>query len=68
VYPSISELVSRFLPPWAQVVVYYYLAMVLMTWGMDKIRKRGGLLLAVIFMTAGTFFALQATFVLMTLL
>ncbi len=65
---SFYEVVGRYIPPWLQVILFSYLAIVLITWSMDKFRERRGVLLGVIYLSAAVFLAEQAVMILMGLL
>jgi hypothetical protein len=59
--PSFTSIVGRTIPPWLQVVIFGYLSVMLMTWGVEKFSERQGLLLAVVYLPAAVFFCVQAT-------
>ncbi len=55
-------------PAWLQVVVSYYLAIVLASWGRNRIAAKKRLLPAVFGFAIATLLALRATSILMTFL
>ena len=55
-------------PPWLQVVVSYYLAIVLAGWGRNRIAAKKRFLPAVIGFALAALLALRATSILMTFL
>jgi hypothetical protein len=65
---SFYEVVGRFIPPWLQAILFSYLAIVLITWSMDKFRERRGIVLGIIYLSAAVFFAEQAVLIMMRLL
>jgi hypothetical protein len=65
---QIDALIGRYLPPWFQIVVFAYLAVVLTSWSIDKLRERRGIALAAIAMALAAFLGLRAAFLLTTLL
>lgn len=56
------------IPPWLQVVLSYYLAIVLASWGRSRIVARKRILPAVIGFAIAALLALRATSILMTFL
>jgi hypothetical protein len=67
-FRQINDLVGRFLPPWFQIIVFAYLAVVLASWSIDKLRERRGVTLAAIAMALAAFLGLRAAFLLTQLL
>ena len=66
--PEIDETIGRYLPPWLQILVFAYLAIVLGSWSIDKLRERRGVALAALAMAVAAFLGLRAAFLLSALL
>jgi len=62
------DLYVAMIPPWLQVVLSYYLAIVLTSWGRGRIVARKRILPAVIGFAIAALLALRATSILMTFL